>query len=242
MRTSSPCCSPFSWCCSPRARRTSTSRHRWPSRLGQRLQGWAHSIRTRATPPMTTGAGSDANALTKLLTMPLPAEMTAEQLKQHIDRMLGGQIGQGRMARDSVTTYVGRAGLVISLHEAGFFASGSAAVNPASLPMLSAPVDSLPRRPVRVEGHTDDVPSISRSLRPTGSYRRRGPGDSKVSDRPRRDQPRGCVGRGLCGAPSSGDQRDRGGTDAEPAGGHYSFVTPNTFTMTRFLRWPSNSA
>jgi chemotaxis protein MotB len=111
-----------------------------------------------ATPPMMAGAGSDANVLAKLLTMPLPAEMTAEQLKQHIDHTLGQQVGQGRMAQDNVTTYVGRDGLVISLHEAGFFASGSAEVNPGSLPMLSALVDSLPRRPVRVEGHTDDVP------------------------------------------------------------------------------------
>ena len=111
-----------------------------------------------ATPPMTTGAGADASAAPKMLAMPMPAEMTVEQLKQHIDRMLGGQVGHGRIAQDSVTTYIGRDGLVISLHEGGFFASGSAEVNLASLPMLSALVDTLPRRPVRVEGHTDDVP------------------------------------------------------------------------------------
>jgi chemotaxis protein MotB len=31
-------------------------------------------------------------------------------------------------------------------------------VNPASIPLLSALVDTLPLRLVRVEGHTDDIP------------------------------------------------------------------------------------
>ena len=51
-------------------------------------------------------------------------------------------------------------GLVISLREAGFFASGDDAVSPASLPALAkiaAVVASLPN-PVRLEGHTDSVP------------------------------------------------------------------------------------
>lgn len=51
-------------------------------------------------------------------------------------------------------------GLVISLREAGFFASGDDAVSPASLPALAkiaAVVASLPN-PVRLEGNTDSVP------------------------------------------------------------------------------------
>jgi len=51
-------------------------------------------------------------------------------------------------------------GLVISLREAGFFASGDDAVSPSSLPALAkiaAVVASLPNS-VRLEGHTDSMP------------------------------------------------------------------------------------
>lgn len=51
-------------------------------------------------------------------------------------------------------------GLVISLREAAFFASGDDNVSPASLPVLAkiaAVVQSLPNQ-VRLEGHTDSLP------------------------------------------------------------------------------------
>jgi chemotaxis protein MotB len=109
----------------------------------------------RATaPPVTMGAGATANDT----ALQLAEQATVAQLKQHLDRLIDDQVQRGHLPKDSVTTYIGRDGLVISLHEAGFFASGSAVVNPASLPLLSALVDTLPLRPVRVEGHTDDVP------------------------------------------------------------------------------------
>ena len=88
----------------------------------------------------------------------LPAQQTPEELKKNIDRMVAEQVGQGHLAEGSVTTRVTPDGLVISLHDAGFFASGSAEVNPASLRILSIIVDALPSRPVRIEGHTDNVP------------------------------------------------------------------------------------
>jgi chemotaxis protein MotB len=49
-------------------------------------------------------------------------------------------------------------GLVISLHEAGFFASGSSEVRPSSMDLLTRLAASLPSGPLRVEGHTDNVP------------------------------------------------------------------------------------
>jgi chemotaxis protein MotB len=51
-------------------------------------------------------------------------------------------------------------GLVISLRESGFFASGEDAVSPSSfaaLDKIAAVIQSLPN-PVRLEGHTDSVP------------------------------------------------------------------------------------
>jgi chemotaxis protein MotB len=59
-----------------------------------------------------------------------------------------------------VAVWLEARGLVISLREAGFFASGDDAVSPASLPALAkiaAVVGSLPN-PVRLEGHTDSLP------------------------------------------------------------------------------------
>jgi chemotaxis protein MotB len=51
-------------------------------------------------------------------------------------------------------------GLVISMRESKFFASGDDAISPASLPVvakIAAVVQSLPN-PVRLEGHTDSIP------------------------------------------------------------------------------------
>jgi chemotaxis protein MotB len=114
----------------------------------------AHS----ATPPLTASEAAGANGSATPIAPPLPSDATADELKQHIDQLLTRQIGMGRISKDSVTTYIGRDGLVISLHEGGFFESGSAEVNSASVPLLSALMDTLPLRPVRIEGHTDDVP------------------------------------------------------------------------------------
>ncbi len=90
-------------------------------------------------------------------------EALARQLKQHIDGVLAEQIALGHISKDVVSTHIGNDGLVISLHDAGFFPSGSAEVNPQSIPMLKVLVDQLPELPIRVEGHTDNVP-ISTAL------------------------------------------------------------------------------
>jgi len=111
-----------------------------------------------ATPPLSDNAAAAASILEKAIASSVPSESTEAQLKQHIDQMLSDQAALGRISKDSVTTYIGRDGLVISLHEAGFFQSASAEVNQASIPLLSTLVDTLPLRPVRVEGHTDDIP------------------------------------------------------------------------------------
>ena len=84
-------------------------------------------------------------------------EALAKQLKQHIDSVLAEQIALGHISKDVVSTHIGNDGLVISLHDAGFFPSGSAEVNPQSIPMLKVLVDQLPELPIRVEGHTDNV-------------------------------------------------------------------------------------
>jgi chemotaxis protein MotB len=65
-----------------------------------------------------------------------------------------------QVATHTVSIHMGRDGLVISLREAGFFASGSATPKPETLPTLKQIAASLSRTPydLRVEGHTDNIP------------------------------------------------------------------------------------
>lgn len=58
----------------------------------------------------------------------------------------------------SLSMHMTPEGLVISLQEAGFFASGSADVETRSLPVMARLAAALPAVPMRVEGHTDTVP------------------------------------------------------------------------------------
>jgi len=70
------------------------------------------------------------------------------------------QILSGEVARHTVSIEMGRDGLVISLREAGFFASGSAAPKPDTLHTLQTIAAALSHThyDLRVEGHTDNIP------------------------------------------------------------------------------------
>lgn len=66
-------------------------------------------------------------------------------------------------AQDKVTMDVTKRGLVISLKEAGFFDSGSAAVKPASHDLLAKIAEALQPfgNQISFEGHTDNIPMRS---------------------------------------------------------------------------------
>jgi chemotaxis protein MotB len=65
-----------------------------------------------------------------------------------------------QVATHTVSIKMGRDGLVISLREAGFFASGSATPKPQTLATLRRIAASLSHSPydLRIEGHTDNIP------------------------------------------------------------------------------------
>jgi chemotaxis protein MotB len=86
-----------------------------------------------------------------------PAQVKADL--EHIGRELQ-QTLSNEVAHHTVSIEMGRDGLVISLREAGFFASGSALPKPESLATLRRIAAALSRTPynLRVEGHTDNVP------------------------------------------------------------------------------------
>jgi len=113
------------------------------------------------TPPLTDiNAATIANTTPAALTPPLPATSneTLEETKARLTKLLAEQVAAGRIPPGGMTMRITPDGLVISLHEAGFFPSGSAEVRPASIPMLYLLATTLPAGPLRVEGHTDNVP------------------------------------------------------------------------------------
>jgi chemotaxis protein MotB len=77
------------------------------------------------------------------------------ELRQQLAARLQHQIQQG-----NVEIGVDSRGLVVSIREAGSFASGSAELSDGARALLAdiaAPLSEMPH-PIRVEGHTDDTP------------------------------------------------------------------------------------
>jgi chemotaxis protein MotB len=114
------------------------------------------------TPPLTDlSAAAISDAPPAALTPPLPSTTsleTPEETEKRLKKFLAEQVAAKRIAPDSITMRITPDGLVISLHEAGFFPSGSAEVRASSVSILSLLAATLPRNPLRVEGHTDNVP------------------------------------------------------------------------------------
>jgi chemotaxis protein MotB len=113
------------------------------------------------TPPLTDNNGSSASLVPIAIALPLPTAPTSiplEDTEGRLRKLLDAQIAAGHLQPDSVTLRVTPDGLVISLREIGFFPSGSADVRAASIPMLASLAFELPDNPLRIEGHTDDMP------------------------------------------------------------------------------------
>ena len=114
------------------------------------------------TPALTPGAPSSANAIPSpiqpiLLTSENLAEQTAARIKALIEKMLAENRSL-HFPSGSITIRNTPEGVVISLHEAGFFSSGSSELRQASAVLLYRLAAVLPPGPMRVEGHTDNVP------------------------------------------------------------------------------------
>ena len=114
------------------------------------------------TPPLTDlSSPTITNSTPAVVTPPLPPAAwreTPEATEKRLTKFLADQVSAGRIRPGSITMRITPDGLIISLHEAGFFPSGSALIRPASIPVLSLLAATLPAGPLRVEGHTDNVP------------------------------------------------------------------------------------
>jgi chemotaxis protein MotB len=113
------------------------------------------------TPPLTDiNASAITNSIPSPIVRPLPSASTEslEETEARLRKLIDEQVAAGGIPPGGIAMRITPDGLVISLHEAGFFPSGSAEVRPASIPMISILANTLPAGPLRVEGHTDNVP------------------------------------------------------------------------------------
>ncbi len=115
------------------------------------------------TPPISEDAVASTQGTPAPIAVPVPpvpnlaAEAAAESEKR-IKATVSKEIDGKKLVDGAVTVRPSADGLVVSLHEAGIFQSGSAEVRPEALAAIEAVAHALPRQPMRVEGHTDNLP------------------------------------------------------------------------------------
>lgn len=113
------------------------------------------------TPPLTDNSGSSVSLVPVAIALPLPTAPTSiplDDAEGSLRKLLNAQIAAGHLQPGSVTLREVPEGLVISLHEVGFFPSGSAEVRKNSIPMLASLASAIPAGRLRIEGHTDNMP------------------------------------------------------------------------------------
>jgi chemotaxis protein MotB len=117
-----------------------------------------------ATPPLSDDPNTIPNATPSPVSLPTPTVPDPEidgvnkRTSDRIRDAVQSEIATRKLPDGVITVRPSPEGLVISLREAGFFASGSAEIRPESIPLLKAVAAALPDRAMRVEGHTDNVP------------------------------------------------------------------------------------
>jgi chemotaxis protein MotB len=112
-------------------------------------------------PSSAAASGNEKSAMPINVVMgedvlaPAQVQQDLERLRRELTQTLSDQV-----ATHTVSIRMGRDGLVISLREAGFFDSGSAAPKPATLLTLRQIAAKLGETPydLRIEGHTDSIP------------------------------------------------------------------------------------
>ena len=123
-----------------------------------------HIIDSIDLAPIPTAERQAREAITapEPTAQPYAEEEEFSNIKKEISGMLAAKGKQ-----DKIKLTVTKRGLVISLKEAGFFDSGSAEMQPASLPLLEEIAKSIQgyANDVRIEGHTDNVPVNSKTIR-----------------------------------------------------------------------------
>ena len=125
------------------------------------------------TPSMANPTGSNPNASPKPLELPIDSDgsgdsmhhpdratpiISPEELARRMTEAVKKQLADGTLKGADLTIRKVPDGVVLSLHEGGFFDSGSADLRPEAVAILKSITASLPDQDIRVEGHTDNVP------------------------------------------------------------------------------------
>jgi chemotaxis protein MotB len=114
------------------------------------------------TPALTDGGSISVSTTPMPIQPPLPtideSAAASATIQEHISKALAAQPAITQLPAGSITMHADGRGLVISLHDAGFFPSGSAEIRPEALPTLERIAATLPPGQLRVEGHTDNIP------------------------------------------------------------------------------------
>ncbi len=112
------------------------------------------------TPPLTdvNAASTDATPAAIAPSLPSTSTETLEETKARLTMLLAKEVAAGHIAPGGMTMRITPDGLVISLHEIGFFPSGSAEVRASAIAMIAILARTLPAGSLRIEGHTDNVP------------------------------------------------------------------------------------
>lgn len=106
-------------------------------------------------------AGANPNAEPKPIELPLDSDGTGDGERKRVKEALEKQIAAGALNAKDISLHPTAEGLTLSLHEGGFFDSGSAELRADAVPALTAIAGSLSDVDLRVEGHTDNVPMHS---------------------------------------------------------------------------------
>jgi chemotaxis protein MotB len=131
------------------------------------------------TPPITDAATPAVNAAAAPIALPIPVTATetgmsntqtepapsptmtpqaSAQVVRSIEQVVRAEVARRHLDPEVINLHRSADGLVISLREAGFFASGSADIRESALSLFEAVAAALPHQAMRVEGHTDNIP------------------------------------------------------------------------------------
>jgi chemotaxis protein MotB len=108
-------------------------------------------------PITSTGDGDGAPKTNNAL----PEAISPQALRQRVQDIIQKQITTGSLHPADISLHASAEGLTLSLQEGGFFDSGSAEIRPAAISTLQTLAASLPTTPLRIEGHTDNLPMRS---------------------------------------------------------------------------------
>ena len=117
------------------------------------------------SPPIADDPDAIPHAVPSPVSLPTPSIANPDingtgkgAAADRIREVVKKEIVERGLSEGIITVHPSQEGLVISLREAGFFASGSAEIRSESLEMLKAVAAALPNQAMRVEGHTDNIP------------------------------------------------------------------------------------